>query len=1089
MKRHLKLLILIILSITLYGCGSTKVTIDYNCEGIKEYKCSVLDDKLNCIIIMPECKGYSFVGWYDAKASGKEVNLDADFKKDTTIYAVWEEDGSPKKIVEPAKDDEPVVIVEKTYKVAFNLNGGGGSTPQSVQVKKDEMMPSINAPIPTRNNYTFMGWYNNKEYTLGTQYYNELNEPVKYYDVKKNITLYAGWKVNKTEASTPAEAVEKTYKVTFNLNGGSGSTPQTREIKNNALMPNIGSSVPTKDGYTFMGWYDNKDYTKGKMYYDETNKSVKYFDAYKDMTLYAGWSKDLVVMSYKLIFNANGGKGGQTDAVMVKKGESLPRITSTAPTKKGHTFVGWFDQLTGGTEYYNASGSSSMTYNKEENTTLYARWKANTYKITFNINGGIGSTPSSVDVTYGNKVPSITKSTPSRNGYTFVGWYDNSDYTQGKAYYSSKNESVLKYDKITDVTLYAGWSKNAANTYVVAFNSNGGTGGQVSSVNVSKGSPMPTISKTMPAKDGFTFAGWYDSLSGGTMYYTKEGNSARNYDKSSGCTLYARWTAINYNIKYTLNGGTLASNSPTSAVYDAVLTINNPYKTFAISINENNSGATLSSTKASATQKFLGWIADVNLDTKNALYGSTTSTNNLWSLRTTKVKDIYFKNLMRKSGTVTLTANWDGAEVTLPTIKKPGYNCGYSLTSTGTLVYASGSKYKPSITTNNAILYAVCTKATYKVSFNANGGSGGQTAQVTVAYQDPMPAISQAKPVRANYTFTGYYDAASGGKQYYTENLTSNVKYDKTSNITLYAGWKGRYTIKYDCNGGTNPPSNQIVEEGNTITLNTNTCKKEGYDFVQWVDPTGAVWKDKWSGKWTYKNGQYGITNDTLTLKAVWGKIITAATYNIGYFGCGTSKKVQCKATVAQITEMFKNANVDIVGTQEAVTDDNVKKLGNNTGLTNKYTSKPANINTILSRFAFVGKGKTTTLTTCHEKRVLDKVVVNINGIDVSFYNTHYSYQSGCPDKQMAHVAKLIKDDPNPVILTGDTNVTSKKYYETHLQPIGFEIAAYDGLAHGYCDSVFVIPKGHMAILGAKTVDVYGKYSDHNFVYATLAIY
>ena len=65
----------------IFGADETKVTIDYNCDGVSEYKCNTIDNKLNCMLIMPECKGYSFVGWYDAKTSGNEVNIDADFTK------------------------------------------------------------------------------------------------------------------------------------------------------------------------------------------------------------------------------------------------------------------------------------------------------------------------------------------------------------------------------------------------------------------------------------------------------------------------------------------------------------------------------------------------------------------------------------------------------------------------------------------------------------------------------------------------------------------------------------------------------------------------------------------------------------------------------------------------------------------------------------------------------------------------------------------------------------------------------------------------------------------------------------------------
>jgi len=89
----------------------------------------------------------------------------------------------------------------------------------------------------------------------------------------------------------------------------------------------------------------------------------------------------------------------------------------------------------------------------------------------------------------------------------------------------------------------------------------------------------------------------------------------------------------------------------------------------------------------------------------------------------------------------------------------------------------------------------------------------------------------------------------------------------------------------------------------------------------------------------------------------------------------------------------------------------------------------------------------------------------------------------------MNYVATLIKNDPNPVILTGDTNTSSITNFNTYLKPLGFQVAAYDTKKHGYCDSVFVLPKGHIDVVSSLTVDVYGKYSDHNFVYTELAIH
>ncbi len=861
MKKLIKILLLTIYVVLLTGCDifgetNSKVTIDYNCDGINKYGCVLDNDKLNCIITVPECKGYSFVGWYDAKTSGNEVNLDADFNDGTTIYAIWEEDGSPKKAVKENETVEVVVKpVIKKYKVSFNVNGGNGSF-SPVEVKKDEIMPQISKQVPTRTGYTFMGWYDNKEYKFGNIYYNELNEPSKYFDKNKNVTLYAGWnKEVKEEPTKPEEPVqppkEEKYKVTFDINGGSGSVPVSINVKYGSIMPQIDKQLPTRSGYTFTGWYNNKDYTKGKVYYNEKNEAAIYYDVKKNITLYAGWSKDIVILSYKIIFNSNGGSGGQVNPVMVKAGESLPKITSNPPKKAGYTFLGWYDSINEGTMYYNANGASQIKFTKSSNVTLYAHYKANKYKITFNINGGSGSVPSGVEATYGSKVPSINKNIPTRSGYTFLGWYDNRDYTKGISYYSSKNESAVIYSKEEDIVLYAGWSKNAVPTYIVTFNANGGSGGQTSSISVKKGSSMPQISKTSPAKTGYIFNGWYDSISGGTQYYNSSCDGVRNYDKSTGTTLYAQYTAITYKISYNLNGGT--GNNTTSGTYDSVVTINNPSKVFTVTINSNNSGATISNMTASAKQGFIGWTAGSNLDTINARYGNTTDVINRWNSSSNKVSDKYFKNLLNASGTITLTANWKQVNVTLPSITKSGYTCGYSTNSTGSISYSSASSYTPSLTSNSITLYARCDKVKYVLGFDANGGSGGQSSQLKVAYGEAMPAISQTKPTRSGYTFTGWYDAKTNGKQYYTADLKSARNYDKTKGTVLYAGWSRQGNLKIYYLSLGRYDGYLIQGDGTTIFIDGG-YPKQGKKCVEFLKEMGITKIDALIGSHLHDN-------------------------------------------------------------------------------------------------------------------------------------------------------------------------------------------------------------------------------------------
>ena len=86
-------------------------------------------------------------------------------------------------------------------------------------------------------------------------------------------------------------------------------------------------------------------------------------------------------------------------------------------------------------------------------------------------------------------------------------------------------------------------------------------------------------------------------------------------------------------------------------------------------------------------------------------------------------------------------------------------------------------------------LYAKWTANSYNVALNANTGTLGTTVQITATYGSAMPAITGAGalPTKPGYTFTGFFDAETGGNKYYDANGTSAKSWDKTGDSnTLY---------------------------------------------------------------------------------------------------------------------------------------------------------------------------------------------------------------------------------------------------------------------------------------------------------------
>ena len=221
--------------------------------------------------------------------------------------------------------------------------------------------------------------------------------------------------------------------------------------------------------------------------------------------------------SYTISYNANGGTGAP--ATGKKWYNQTFTVSSTKPTKTGNTFVNWKINETG--NYVGAGGT--ITANSNNNYTLTAQWKLNTYTISYNANGGTGA-PSNQTKTYGvNLTLSSTK--PTKAGYTFLGWSTNQNATS--ATYSAGGT----YTSNAAATLYAVWR---ANTYTLAYDANGGnvdpTSKQIT-YGASYGD-LPT-----PERTNYSFNGWYTAASGGTLV-----NANTTFTNTANTTIYAQWT-------------------------------------------------------------------------------------------------------------------------------------------------------------------------------------------------------------------------------------------------------------------------------------------------------------------------------------------------------------------------------------------------------------------------------------------------------------------------------------------------------------------------------------------------------------------
>ena len=230
---------------------------------------------------------------------------------------------------------------------AYNA-GATYSANASVTLYAQYANPSIGSlPTPTRSGYTFDGWYTAAN--GGTK----ITDSTK---VTANMTIYAHWKAN-------------AYTVSYNVNGGTGSIAS--QTKTHGTDLTLTSSVPTRTGYTFVGWSESK--SAGSAEYISGGK----FSKNADTTLYAVWK----INTYTVKYDLNGGTG--SIASQTKTYGTDLTLTSSVPTRTGYTFVGWSESKSAESAEYISGGK----FNKNANTTLYAVWKVSTPKIAGDING------------------------------------------------------------------------------------------------------------------------------------------------------------------------------------------------------------------------------------------------------------------------------------------------------------------------------------------------------------------------------------------------------------------------------------------------------------------------------------------------------------------------------------------------------------------------------------------------------------------------------------------------------------------------------------------------------------------------------
>ena len=303
------------------------------------------------------------------------------------------------------------------FTVSYDANGGQGAP--AAQTKARGTALPLSSTRPTRDGHDFLGWATSPTATAA-QY-----QPGASYTTEADLQLYAVWRAH-------------TYTVSYDANGGQGAPAAQPKTHGTALI--LSSTRPTLDGYDFLGWATSPtsttaQYQPGASYTAEGNA-----------TLYAVWA----IKTYTISYNANGGQ--DAPAAQFKTYGTALTLSSIEPTRDGHDFLGWATSATAEEAEYQPGDN----YSTDADLQLYAVWKAHTYTVSYDANGGQGA-PAAQTKTQGTALI-LSSMKPARKDHAFLGWAVSPTAT------AAQYQPGASYTAEGDATLYAVWEQTAVDS-------------------------------------------------------------------------------------------------------------------------------------------------------------------------------------------------------------------------------------------------------------------------------------------------------------------------------------------------------------------------------------------------------------------------------------------------------------------------------------------------------------------------------------------------------------------------------------------------------------------------------------------------
>ncbi|WP_029232356.1 InlB B-repeat-containing protein [Butyrivibrio sp. VCB2006] len=810
--------------------------------------------------------GFEFVGWStlpleDRGEAGPEymagdkvdhvnvAGMESGYKESVTLYAVWEK-----------------ISYGITYENVEDIDNSANPDAYTID-------DTVTLAEPQAIGDTFLGWYSDKNFRTRVK------------EIKKgttgNKTFYAKW-------------AKSQYTIRYDLNEDAGTelhavldTSRVGYVDsyNNAMDSGYALATATREGYSFGGWYKDKQ-CRTKVGTLKANTAV-------DMTVYAKW----IPNTYRihLISNAENVTGTMKDMTGLKVGTNY-KLTGLSFKKQYYSFTGWNTESDGtGISFNNAQTVKNLTTTDGETVDLYAQWAINVYNISYHLNGGVNN-PGNTKLSYTPEDETFDIMAPDQDqwpvGYYFGGWYSDNGY--------KKKVEQIKQFSTTNYDLYAKW---VPYKYTVHFDGNGATSGSMPDEVFSFG-VQKALNANKFAKKGAIFQGWAVAYDGYAMEKNAReledevGNVAVDYkdkylvttdlverrnDSDGEITLKAVWRDTFY-ITY-LEKDPTGSNADSfkECDFDGTIEDKKSYKyTNAVKLP----------TPVKTGYTFGGWYKDTNYKTKvNSITASNYGDFVLYAKWTPYTYTVKYNGNGATSGSMAATKYSYGIDGSLRanTFVRKGYSFeGWNIVKTpvdeeGAQDYTGNidDKCEVSFTQgyfadllqndggvrNNVTytLYAQWKPRKYNIDFKTNGGQlevYDDTESSEVELVDTKLGTNELivrneitndgeslvahyefnhkggyklpTPTKEGYSFVGWYSDPS-----YRTKVTS-IAQSAASDMTLYARWDMSFVVRFHGNGmkgqevsGT--MKDQTIKYDSGANLTKNAFKNQGYAFMGWT--------------------------------------------------------------------------------------------------------------------------------------------------------------------------------------------------------------------------------------------------------------